>query len=121
MKLSMKNATKLIIVFGLMFTAANVSSQQPVAVTATATGANGAVYSNGTYQIQLVDATGAPVQSFGVSGGTQTQTQFSGALSSTGSLAVSLYASTVIGPPTGPQWSFRICSAKPTLNLPLVV
>jgi hypothetical protein len=82
----------------------------PVAVTATAIGANSAPYEYGSYQISLVDSSGAAIQS----SGTVIPPSFSGSLSSTGSLAVSIYPNSAFAPPPGTTatyWKFAICSA----------
>jgi len=91
-----------------------------VSVTATITGANDAAYSYGTWQAQLVDSNGNSLSQATIGGTTIYQTQFSGNLSATGSLAVNLNTNADFTP-TGTKWKFNICSASPNLNLPLNV
>lgn len=82
----------------------------PVAVTATVTGTNSAPYEYGSYQISLVDSSGVVAQS----SGPVIPPFFSGSLSPTGSLAVSLYPNSAFAPPagtTGTFWKFAVCSA----------
>lgn len=89
-----------------------ILAQSRVAVTATVTGANSAPFSYGTYQVQLVDSNNSIISNI-----VPTQTQFSGALTSTGSLALSIYPNSAFLPPagsTGTQWRFTICSAPTT-------
>ena len=73
-------------------------SQSPVAVTATVTGSNSAPFASGTWTAQLVDSTGAALASATINGSTITQVAFSGPLSPTGALSVSLYANSALGP-----------------------
>jgi len=93
------------------------AAQTPVAVTATVTGANGAPYAYGTWQAQLVNSSGVPLNNAFIGPTQFLQTLQNGTLSSTGSLSVNLYANSAFYP-TGTQWAFNICSqntsASPT-------
>jgi hypothetical protein len=98
----------LLLLFLLSLTGAG-QAQSPVAITATVTGVNLAPYSYGSYQVQLTDQSGNPLTNT-----VPSQNQFSGQLSSTGTLALSLYPNSSFLLPAGvtsTQWRFTICSA----------
>jgi hypothetical protein len=99
------------VVVTLLGCAGVVAAQStPVAITATVTGANGAPFVYGSYQIQLADQSGNPLNNI-----VPAQTQFSGALSATGSLALSIYPNSAFALPAGvtsTQWKFTVCSAQ---------
>ena len=78
---------------------------QTVAVTATITGSNTAPYIYGTYQIQLVDASGTQIPSTGL------PTSYSGSLTSVGALSVAINPNSNFV--SGSQWKFTVCSASP--------
>lgn len=105
-----------LVIFALMIPVCAMG-QSPVAVTATVTGANGAPYAYGTWQAQLVNSSGVPLNNAFIGPTQFLQTLQNGTLSSTGSLSVNLYANSAFYP-TGTQWAFNICSqttsASPT-------
>ena len=115
----MKKFTIKIMSAGLAIMLLNVvaGAQTPVAVTGTATASNGLPFASGTYTIQLVDSSGNSLSQFSIGGGTNTQTRFSGTLTTAGALAVSLYANTVIYP-NSTKWNFTICSQVPVSLVP---
>ena len=88
-------------------------AQSPVAVTAIVTGANTAPYAYGSYIVQLVDSSGNAIIQGTIYGQNYNQTQYTGNLSSTGALAISLIPNSYFTPPVGTtstSWKFSICS-----------
>ena len=112
----MRTITKaLLVLVGLAAFAfpAAILAQAPVLVTATVTGTNLAPYASGTYQVQLVDASGTQIPSTGL------PTQYAGSLSATGALSVTLNPNSAFV--SGSQWKFSICSQIPNSSLPITV
>jgi hypothetical protein len=88
-------------------------AQSPVAITAQVTGTNSAPYAYGSYQIQLVDSSGNAIVSGTIYGVNYSATQYTGFLSSTGTLAVSLIPNSYFTSPVGTTatyWKFSVCS-----------
>lgn len=112
----MKRAT--VLACSLLLSSGLALSQTIANVTATIADTNSTPYALGTYQVILVDASGNPVQS---SPFVPPPVQQQGSLSGAGTLALSLYVNSTIPTPIGTQWKFNICSAAPSLKLPLTV
>ena len=116
----MKITMKLFLILACALCSLTAWAQTPVAITATITGANGTPYAYGSYAIQLANASGNALQQAAMGPTTITQTQLSGTLNASGALTANLYANANFNQ-AGTQWEFNICSAAPTLSLPLVV
>lgn len=104
------------ILFVLMFIFAGACyGQSTVAVTANVTGANGAPYAYGTYQVQLVDSNSNSIVQGIIYGQIIPQTQFTGQLTSTGGLSLNLYPNSYFTVPTGATatyWRFYVCQSS---------
>jgi hypothetical protein len=105
-------AVPLLLLVLSCLTLPSVLRAQAVAVTATVNSTSGGEpYALGSYTVSLVDASGNPLSVPGY------QNQFSGSLSSAGTLALSLFPNSQVA--TGSQWKFLVCSGRPVaLALP---